>query len=872
MNLKDAADKVKDNEFVQLQNVSQPSRGVYSIRFGSVLDQPIATFPLSSRISGIWRHSGPFQNTTLYHCVPDNSTFPDNTVDLVLTDLADGLGTIFTGGSVRTIRVCYSWIGCGIEQSYNSKNRAAYLSTANLAAASQTGHQVITLGSATNSLQISVPNSFPSGVRGANIFVAVNYASNPTEMVYVGTVTTPGGSLIFRRFIGPAAAFGDAYSGSITATQGLVGSGNLQPGTYYIGAAWLVDSNQVENDSSQNNPTHILLYTTQVQVVVTNVNSAISVSHNFSTSSNGAKNVYIFIGTQPTTLCPMTMVGITAPSENLTITAIPSHNGQSHPFTLGPAVPAFYNACISRANIQTQRFAFMLAKSSGSVYEVFPSRSIYWYGSSANGMADPTVAGGTIPITQNSYYLLAPKSQNDNWNNTQPFNWGFPVLDPVFCHLNGMTYFVNGVDITWMTDAFTLGQLVPVTAATQTILPAPLKSITAYQEGLVGVQSLSSNQVFGSNAGAPQNWATGGTGSALRYVITGDHFGGGCSTLGIFTPGTISTSAENGPSSFILIFKKPSTWMLSNIPDPTASAMAGLLGGQIPATMTQVSGSVGCVAPKAVVQTPLGTLFFGTDANIYMINAVREPQRIGTKVQNLLLHLVGNDAAMQQVTAVYHDRHLKLSYPSPASVAAGAPYVNDYELWADLRTEEGPIIWMGPHVGRNIGPQIVLSGDGDDNSRLVVDSKIIRTYTADSISTLADLSPTNTAQTIVVQITGKQHRFNSDSHFKRIFGEIFDLFIDNSYTNTILLEGFSDANYSSVNRTLSNGGAVWDSSQFDQSTYADAIWEGFSFFFPPQINLVGRTYQQRLTKSDQSPFVLASTTILTKTEKRKLVN
>ena len=418
-----------------------------------------------------------------------------------------------------------------------------------------------------------------------------------------------------------------------------------------------------------------------------------------------------------------------------------------------------------------------------------------------------------------------------------------------------------------MTDGYVLGQLSPVASTTQTLLPPIPRYISIFQSSLVAFGNPRDNALYSSNANAPQNWATGGAGALLRFVQIGDATGSGGTSLGIFTPATEATS---NPGSFLIGFKKNGTWMVNSVPDPAAATLAGQLG-QIGSPMVQVSGRVGCVAYRSIVQAPQGTIFLGQDGNVYLINAVREPQRIGTKIQNGLIHLVGNDAAFKSCTAVYHDNHYKLSFPS-AAAAIASPIVNDSEFWADLRTEGGsPINWFGPHQGRNIGAQVVLVGDSDDESRLVADCSVVRTYTADTIVAMWDLATNGSFTPIVNKILSKIYRFGAEAHAKRIQGALIDLYIDDSYSNTILFEGFADVYYGAVNRQLSAGtAAVWDSTQFDQSVYADAYWEGRSFLFG-QDNLVGRTFQFRITKQDMAPFVLGSVTLYIKPEKRRVI-
>lgn len=885
LNLRDEADLVQDNEFVQLQNVWQTTKGVYSSKLGSVSDIPSASIPLASRVSGVWRHNtAGGKNISIYHCIPDATIFPDNTQDLVLSAGGSG-GNLFGGGAATTLRFCYSWIGRSLEQSYNSKNRAGFPAPGSfpLDAWANPAHQSIT-PTATQVVTVTVP-AFPTGVTGANIFMS---RGSSTQMVYAGTVTTSGGSLVVSEFVGLSAAFTDPIAVPSQPYQIQDPAGLIIPGTYYIGWAWFIDTNAKEgvgiNVGNVNKLSAVSINLTSKVSVSGNMNAIVATAPT-TNSTNGAQALYCFIGTQDSNNAPMICVGIVRVGTTITIKSIPAHNAQSAPFPIsgvGVVPGRFLNQVndgwqggfnYSVGGSVQSRFGFMLAKDSNGLRELHASRTQLW--NMSDGWAQQIYAGdsftfGTTADIHN--YAPAPKTQNDKYQSTflgggftQPYKWQNTVNDPMFCYHLGLSYFANGADIPWLTDGYCLAQLTPIAMANPGVSLPPLpKYIFEYQQSLIACGA--DNQMYGSNASAPQNWATGGSGPLLRFVTIGDALGGGVTAAGVFTP---ITEATNNPGSFLIGFKKNSTWMVNTIPDPSSSTMAGLIGGQIPASMNQVSGRAGCVAYRSVCQVPQGTMFLGQDACVYLVNAVREPTRIGLKIQNLLLHLVGNDAAMRSCAAVFHDRHYKLSYPSPAA-AAVSPVVNDMELWADLRTDEQtPVRWNGPHIGRNIGAQVVLNGDGDDQSRLVCDAALVRTYITDSAASITDLDPNGNPQTIVIQIKSKNFRIK-ETVFKRFFGAILDMWINYGYSNTVNFEGFSDSNYNNVQRQLSVGnGAVWDSSQFDGSNFADQLWQGFSFNFA-QNNLIGRTFQWRLTKSDQAPFVLASVTLLLKTEKRRI--
>lgn len=905
LNVRDSGDKVKDNEFQLLQNAYQPTKGVFSRRFGSILDQSTG-FDLASRVSGVWRHYGSAgERTTLYHCVPDTNLIPDNTADLTLTDVNDGLGNLFNGGAVETLRVCYSWVAKGVEQTYNSRTRGSFpaAGTFPIHASSNPAHQSIVLAATARSLQVTAP-TFPTGVTAANIFVArgVN-----TDMVYVGSIFASAGTLMVREYIHALGVQNDVMDPGVDAYPILSSTGTLKPGTYYVTFGWFFDTNCQEGSGTAGTRVAVL---SQKLVRVSGENNAIFVVGPQANSTNGATAAYVFVGTQPCTFMPHMVAGIVRSNpasqfNTLTISSIPRGNAATAPWFQGSdsngvqfnhAVNSCYIGSLQwsvltghREKDGTQsrfqgRFGFLMAKdSSGNLYEIFPSRTWLFMSIFATefsvyaGDNAWNVANGFPPQFHN--FFQAPRTENDRFRLTktattwvQPFPYQTPTIDPAFCYQNGISYMVNGADLIWATDGYTFGQVTSMKAASQTLLPPPPKFLLVYQNSLVAWGAYNDNLIYQSNANNPQNWAVGGTGSAVRFATIGDALGSGGTALGIFTPQTEATSS---PSSFLIAFKKNGTWMIPTIPDPTSNTLTGALQAFTGGPLQQVSGRVGCTAYRSVVQTPLGTVFVGQDGNVYIINAVREPQRIGTKIQALLSHLVGNDYGMRQITAVYHDNHYKLSYPSAAVAPLGPPFstlsVNDSELWADLRTEEGsPITWVGPHIGRQIGPQIVLGGENDNLSRIYCDGLAIRTVIADSITTYADLAANGSAQAIALKIRSKKFRYTLEGHFKRIMGALADMYLDFSFTNNILFEGFADSYYQSINKNLSNGGAVWDVSLFDQSFFADAEWIGVPFTFGPD-NLVGRTFEWQLSSSDQAPLILGAMVPELKAEKRRLV-
>lgn len=838
VNRKDGGERVRNDEFWEIQNYYQASKGIFQKRFGTTQDMSVAQIPGANRISGIHRHYNPNKERyTLYFCEPNTSTLPDNTTDLTLTELTDGLGTIFNGGAVAAIRVCYSWIGWGQEQTPNSKSRAGFLSTPNLNSWSNPGHQSITLSVNTSSLKITAPGTFPAGVRGANIFVSVG---TTCQMTFVGTITSASGFIIFRRYIGPQTAASDSFSGAVSISSSAGGS--LPAGTYFISTAWVCDANVQDNSIGSTGGTLVALSSSST-IVITQANSQINFSQGFGSSTNGAKSAYVFIGLKDQALAPMVCVGIIQSGELITISSIPDNcNSQSHP--KWPSYnnnSIFANACNVQDVTNVGRFGFLIKKDPvGNISEVFPSRTIGWAFSTQT--ADP-INGGTVSglVTYQGY----PKTANDAFS-TQPTNWGRSVYDPVFAYLNGTSYFVNGADIPWMTDGHGMGQIVPLNG---TLLPPFPRFIQPFQNTLQVAGAGAGNQIYASNALAPFSWVVGGSGTNKRFMQIGDLFGDDVTALGLYTLGG---DAVNDPRDFFLSFKKHGVWMKDTFPDPNNGVGAPLY---------QLTGRIGCVAYRSIVSTPVGVVFFANDGNWYRINSATEPRAIGTKVQPIFSHLVGNDSLMQMVTAVYHDYHLKVFYPSTTT----SNYC-DAQFWCDLRVQEGdPLQWVGPMVGPNCGPQIVLLGESDDESRLACTGDGKGVVKLDDTSTMQDLGVGFSSV-----LTTKTFRFMSEERFKRWLGALIEAYYDTNFTHDLLVEFFSDQYYYQRNLSLSSGGSTWDSSKFDQGLYGDALYQEIQAFIG-QPNLIGRTLQVRITHSNPAQFVISAASLLFKPEKRLAV-
>lgn len=751
-----------------------------------------------------------------------------------------------------------------------------------------------------------------------------------TQMTYIGTVTQSGGTFTFIRYIAPfsGSTLATTITPNVTVVPGgSLKAGTYYVSVASIIDSNLAE--QPCNNTSNALAMSAAFARLSVAAVI-NVNrdgSALSVSLP-AWSPTGTKAVYVFIGTKNPTDHPSVWVGNIGISETLTINAIPDgSNAQTfnggYLFPISTDTP-FFSHCIGLIPVVEQvRSAFLIRKTStGQINEVLPSRSLRAY---FGINYDPTSVWSTTPAQANLLYGYIRSNDDSTYGNISNGNnqvTGIPEIGqlqigdavtgpgiptgttiqsfpnvttaqlsqnatltannsqlhftnasgqngiynktiyPVeFAYLSGLSYFVNGVDIPWQTDGKTLGIIVPNagTSSTGGILPPFARFITRWQDQLLLAGADAKNQVYACNSNSPRAWCVGGNTQQLRFVTIGDLFGDNPTAISVFSR---TTDAIDTPGSYFLSFKKHGVWMLNTFPDPTQA-----VGVYVGASMNQLSGRVGCVAPKSIVSTPLGVLFLGNDGDIYMIRGGGEPYRIGQKVQPFFAHLVGNDTLMSQVSACYFADpgsgagFYKISYPS-SSTSTG----NDAQLWADLRTQDNnPITWSGPHTGINVASQTVYVGESDNGNRMALLADGSQVVRLDDPSTFSHLG---TAISSVLQ--SKTFRFKSETQFKRFMGALVDAFYDSSQTHSLLVEFFADSYYAQVNLTLSTGGAVWDVSQWDQGMWSDALYQGIPALIG-DMNLVGRTLYIRITHSNPNPFILAAIVLPIKPERRSIV-
>lgn len=842
VNRRDGGERASDREFLTIQNFFRKEKGLLYKRFGSTYDLAAADVPGCDRITSLHRHPVyPCPKAILYHCTPTSTpiTHPGAT-GLTIAEVVTGVGTIFDAAPAasRVVHLCYSYIGMGVESSWDTRTRPLFIpaGASDINAWDQLGLQTFVLALATNELDVSHPAAFPADVRAVNVFMSIGDptdGANRRQLVYVGTLQSPADTLRINQSIGVAATRTDVFTDSNFQVEARYeAGGEFPPGQYYVALAWVSDGEPQPSLINLVSSFSVFSRLSNAKIVtINNQANSIGISHweAGAVSANGATHVYAFVGVKDSQSGIMTHVGsfrvqaaakITGSIDTLVVTQAPYNKNAQSNMGSGGVNGGFINVPHQNNDVLGIRHGFIVKKDSDRpvlVSEVFPSRSDFSFLANTVGALEP-------------FYLLI-RTENDRLANNAAATPNSNVVIPSQVYFQGASYFANGRNFLYI-DGIGAGRM---TAKNTCVIPDNPILLFVSKSQLITVTAEDKNVLLGSNALEANNFSDGGTGAAFRFAILGDPFEGKITAASVFA----FTTGTDGPRSFIVSFKKGSCWTLTDIPDATAG---------INAQADQLSGSVGTIAPRTIVQTKLGLLFLGSDGDIYMIRGSGEPLPIGSRVKEIFKHLVENETLMKMCTAVLHGNFYKISYPgSSASTYA------DTQIWADLRTEDGAgIQWDGPHVGVNIGCQLVLDRDEDDGSRIAGLSSAAGAALLDDESTYQDLGVN-----VESILEWTRRRFRSEFNFKKFRGLFLEAFYDTTDAQSVKVEGFSDAEYALIEKQLSLGDAV----------SGEPLWRRHVMYFVDD-NLIGSDFKFRITHNDNTQFTLAAIGVPFKPERR----
>ena len=195
-------------------------------------------------------------------------------------------------------------------------------------------------------------------------------------------------------------------------------------------------------------------------------------------------------------------------------------------------------------------------------------------------------------------------------------------------------------------------------------------------------------------------WGAGGVGSACQRAWSTSVIVPGLEQTtfnqGTFFPATALTRDVGDPVTGLAVVPQSSGSMQPTAPVAIFTAtqtwlFQGDMVGDPAASLTQMSGEVGCPSDRTIVPTPVGVVFCGK-RSVYLVSpAAAEPRDIGWPIENAIraIPAVGRPVCW----AVYHRGFYKLAIVLPGGTEPTAQW------WLDLRRGLGdPPGWWGPHT------------------------------------------------------------------------------------------------------------------------------------------------------------------------------
>ena len=142
-------------------------------------------------------------------------------------------------------------------------------------------------------------------------------------------------------------------------------------------------------------------------------------------------------------------------------------------------------------------------------------------------------------------------------------------------------------------------------------------------------------------------------------------------------------------------------------------------------TLQSLATKVGCIAPDTMQWTPMGTMWLGTDLQVYLLPFDSlVPIPVGEPVRSKIFSMTGIEnitaANMPLCSAVYQDGFYKLSIPSLSTST-----FNDEQWWMDVfasftRSNSQSVVnralsvgWFGPMTNMSFSAMEALIGSGD---------------------------------------------------------------------------------------------------------------------------------------------------------------
>lgn len=276
----------------------------------------------------------------------------------------------------------------------------------------------------------------------------------------------------------------------------------------------------------------------------------------------------------------------------------------------------------------------------------------------------------------------------------------------------------------------------------------------------------------------------------------------------------------------IIVAKGSSMWLL------TAN---DLTPATLDARMDIISENIGCEAFRTIQSTPIGTLFLGTDKQIYLITYDARTILVGSLIRSNRVETKGVEqipsGQMDKPFAVYHDGFYKLFFPQQ-----GGSY-NTIQYWLDITRfiqdpEDGmwgP--WYGPMLGQNITHAIAQNGPGDNGNLMGGEAN------ASTGSYVYQLDNTNADQGTAINYI---YQTNYDSHKRPQYNNTIHT-VDIELAN---VDGSIAVTFFDTSGSLSSGESVTLPSQ-TAVYWNDQDWNDFYW------TAAGTPVRQQITPEDK---------------------
>lgn len=264
-------------------------------------------------------------------------------------------------------------------------------------------------------------------------------------------------------------------------------------------------------------------------------------------------------------------------------------------------------------------------------------------------------------------------------------------------------YIANGVDAPFSWDG--------VTASTLSNFPTKTIMILPYRDRALFIEKDNPSYL---------RW-TKGTGTGDSYVdsdITSVAesiriVGGG--QIQVISPHALAGTQEGINAMVFVATGSSCALFYATILDPASSGFD--------VRLNHVSDSVGTLSPRSVVQTPIGTIFLGTDKQIYLLQfGSSRLQIMGTNIRSGTVDFLSVESIptsqLPNVCATYHDGFYKLAY------AVTGQTTNKNQMWLDITNifqdqtgRWGP--WFGPMTGMPAVSCFTIQNQASDDIALL---------------------------------------------------------------------------------------------------------------------------------------------------------